>query len=143
MEDKQMSDEMTVKDEAMNASENNKENVLDQYEAAVKKAGGREAMAERLGDVTIKLKKPLVYGKDTITEIHMDFLSLTGLDMEIIDDQIGALGLRGLLPAYSRRYQRMLAARAADVPEDLILRLPLADYNAVVGAAQNFLLVTG
>lgn len=63
--------------------------------------------------------------------------------MEIIDDQIGAMGLRGLLPAYSRKYQRMLAARAADVPEELLLKLPLADYNAVVGAAQNFLLVTG
>ena len=137
-------DEMLKKaadvEEAADAEE---ENVLDKYEKAVEKAGGREAMAQRLGDVTIKLKKPVTYGKDTITEIHLDFLSLTGLDMEIIDDQIGALGLRGLLPAYSRRYQRMLAARAADLPEDLIQRLPLADYNAVVGAAQNFLLVTG
>ena len=117
--------------------------LLEQYEEAVEKSGGREAVVQRFGDVTIKLKNPVEFKGGTVSEIRLNFLGLTGLDMEIIDDQIGALGLRGLLPAYSRKYQRMLAARAADVPEELLLRLPLADYNAVVGAAQNFLLVTG
>lgn len=119
------------------------EELKEKLDEAVEKAGGREALAQRFGEVTVKLKKPLDFNGTTVEEIHMDFLGLTGLDMELIDDQIGALGLRGLLPAYSRKYQRMLAARAADVPEALLLRLPLADYNAVVGAAQNFLLVTG
>jgi len=129
----------------MNENENRSttEELKDKYEEAVEGAGGREALAERFGEATVKLKAPLEYQGKTIEEIHLNFLALTGLDMEIIDDQIGALGLRGLLPAYSRKYQRMLAARAADVPEELLLKLPLADYNAVVGAAQNFLLVTG
>ncbi len=129
----------------MNENENRSTTaeLKDKYEEAVEEAGGRTYLAERFGEVTVKLKTPLEYQGKTIEEIRLDFLGLTGLDMEIIDDQIGAMGLRGLLPAYSRKYQRMLAARAADVPEELLLKLPLADYNAVVGAAQNFLLVTG
>lgn len=129
----------------MNENENRSTTaeLKDKYEEAVEEAGGRAFLAERFGEVTVKLKTPLEYQGKTIEEIRLDFLGLTGLDMEIIDDQIGAMGLRGLLPAYSRKYQRMLAARAADVPEELLLKLPLADYNAVVGAAQNFLLVTG
>lgn len=80
---------------------------------------------------------------EKVLELDMDFEGLTGRDMEAIDVEIGAMGLRGTLPAYSRKYQRMLAAKAAKVPNDVIEHLPLADYNAVVNAAQNFLFVTG
>lgn len=131
------------KEKRITGAEENPAELMDAYEDAVEKVGGRAAITERFGDVTIKLNGQLDYMGETIRELHLNFLGLTGLDMEIIDDKIGALGLRGLLPAYSRKYQRMLAARAADVPEDLILRLPLVDYNAVVNAAQNFLLITG
>lgn len=119
------------------------EELAENLEDAIEEAGGRKTLKERFGDVTIKLGKPMEYAGETIEEIRLNFLGLTGLDMEIIDDKIGALGLRGLMPAYSRKYQRMLAARAADVPEDLLLRLPLDDYNAIVGAAANFLMITG
>ena len=119
------------------------EEMAEKLEDAIEEAGGRKTLKERFGDVTIKLGKPMEYAGETIEEIRLNFLGLTGLDMEIIDDKIGALGLRGLMPAYSRKYQRMLAARAADVPEDLLLRLPLDDYNAIVGAAANFLMITG
>lgn len=124
-------------------NEKNAEQMLDQYNEEVEKVGGREALIQRMGEVTVKLKRPVECRGETVEEIRLNFLGLTGLDMELIDDQIGVAGLRGMIPAYSRRYQRMLAARAAGVPEELILKLPLADYNAVVGAAQNFLLVTG
>ena len=119
------------------------EELSDQVEEAVASVGGRARLAEKFGSAVVKLSKPAEYEGRTMEEIRLEFIGLTGLDMEIIDYQIGVMGLRGMLPAYSRKYQRMLAARAADLPEEFFLRLPLADYNAVVGAAQNFLMVTG
>ena len=121
----------------------NAEELKDKLDEAVENAGGRRKLVERFGTATVRLSKPVVWEENSIEEIHLDFLNLTGLDMEIIDDQIGVMGLRGLLPAYSRKYQRLLAARASGLPETFFLHLPLADYNAVVGAAENFLLVTG
>lgn len=135
--------EMNEKNEMLENEEKDAGELLDGYEKAVEKVGGREAVIQRLGDVTVKLSKPVMLKGKEVTELHMDFLSMTGLDMELIDDKIGATELRGLLPAYSRKYQRILAARAANVPDELILKLPMADYSVVVGAARNFLLVTG
>ncbi len=127
-----------------NNTENTRaEELSDKVEDAVESLGGRARLAEKFGAAVVKLSKPVEYEGKKLEEIRLDFSGLTGLDMEIIDDQIGVMGLRGMLPAYSRKYQRMLAARAADLPEEFFLRLPLADYNAVVGAAQNFLMVTG
>lgn len=117
--------------------------LADQLEEAVEEAGGRERLIQRFGTVEVKLSKPFEWCGTTYEEINMNFEGLTGRDMEAIDDEIGVMGLRGLVPAYSRMYQRMLAARASGVPSDVIDHLPLVDYNAIVTAAQNFLFVTG
>ena len=117
--------------------------LADQLEEAVEKAGGRERLIQRFGIVEVTLSKPFEWCGKTYEEINMNFEGLTGRDMEAIDDEIGVMGLRGLVPAYSRMYQRMLAARASGVPSDVIDHLPLVDYNAIVTAAQNFLFVTG
>lgn len=130
-------------DESIVREEEKTEELADKLDEAVQEAGGRSALIERFGMATVKLKSPIEFEGVKYEEISMDFLSLTGLDMELIDDQIGTIGMRGTVPAYSHKYQRLLAARAAGVPDTLILRLPLSEYNAVVGAAQNFLMVTG
>lgn len=117
--------------------------LADEVKDAKEKAGGQESLVRRFGHETLRLSKPFTWCGKTYEELDMDFEALTGLDMEAIDDEIGAMGLRGTIPAYSRKYQRMLAAKAAKVPSDVIEHLPLADYNAVVNAAQNFLFVTG
>lgn len=117
--------------------------LADELAEATEKAGGRERMIERFGSAEVKLTKPFEWCGTTYTELHLDFGALTGRDMEAIDEEIGVMGLRGMVPAYSRMYQRLLAARAAKVPADMIEALPLADYNTVTGAAQNFLFVSG
>lgn len=117
--------------------------LADQLEDAVEKAGGREKLIRRFGTVTVTLSKPFEWCGKTYEEINMNFEGLRGRDMEAIDDEIGVMGLRGMVPAYSRMYQRMLASRASGIPSDVIENLPLADYNEVVTAAQNFLFVTG
>lgn len=116
---------------------------IEQLEEETERAGGRKKLAEVFGVQDIKLTKPVEWCGEIYAELHLNFEGLKGRDMEAIDDEIGILNLRGLTPAYSRRYQRLLAARAAGVPSDMIEQLPLPDYNAVVTAAQNFLFVTG
>lgn len=127
----------------INAGEQDAEKLAEQLEEATRKAGGRESLIRRFGTVDVKLSRPFEWCGKTYEELHMDFEGLTGRDMEAIDDEIGVMGLRGMMPAYSRMYQRMLASRASGVPSDVIEHLPLVDYNAVVTAAQNFLFVTG
>lgn len=119
------------------------EELADALDEATEKAGGRDNLIKRFGSVDIQLSKPFEWCGVTYTELQLNFEALTGLDMEAIDEEIGTMALRGLVPAYSRMYQRLLAARAGGVPSDMIERLPIADYNAVTGAAQNFLFVTG
>lgn len=133
-----MSDEKKLTAEEQDAAE-----LADKLEGAVEEAGGRERLIHRFGAVDVKLSKPFEWCGKTYEEISMDFEGLKGKDMEVIDDEIGVMGLRGMVPAYSRLYQRMLAARASGIPSDVIENLPLVDYNAIVTAAQNFLFVTG
>lgn len=125
------------------ATEKTPEQLADELEEATEKLGGRESLIKRFSAADIQLSRPFEWCGKTYTELHLNFEQLTGLDMEAIDEEIGNMGMRGMVPAYSHMYQRMLAARAAGVPADMIERLPIADYNAVVGAAQNFLFVTG
>ena len=117
--------------------------LADELEEATEQAGGRGTLVKRFGAAEVELSAPFEWCGKVYTQISMNFEGLTGRDMEAIDDEIGVMGLRGLMPAYSRMYQRMLAARASGVPSDVIEHLPLVDYNAVITAAQNFLFVTG
>ena len=124
-------------------SEADVEELADKLDEAVEEAGGRSSLVKRFGTVDVHLSRPFEWCGKTYEEIHLNFEELTGRDLEVIDDEIGVMNLRGLIPAYSRMYQRMLAARASGVPSDVIEHLPLEDYNAIVTAAQNFLFVTG
>lgn len=101
-----------------------------------------EAAIQRFGLNTIKLSKPFEWDGKTYEELTMDFLSMTGRDMEAVDDELRANGIEVERPAYNRRYQRLLAARAAKVPSDMVKNLPIQDYNKIVSAAHYFLLLT-
>lgn len=119
------------------------EKVAEETQKEVNKAGGRNHLLDVFGKTELTLSKPFAWCGTTWEKVTLDFSSLTGRDMEAIDEQIGQSRLRGLVPAYSRLYQRLLCARACDIPADGIEKLPVADYNALVTAAQNFLFITG
>lgn len=112
--------------------------IAGQAAEAVEKAGGRENLIKQFGTAHVTLSAPFTWCDKTYKEINLDFERLTGTDMEAIDDELGAAGLNGVSPVGSRRYQRLLAARASGVPSDVIEHLPLADYNAVVTATRYF-----
>ena len=119
------------------------EEVKTDREKEIERLGGRANLIKTFGSVEIKLVKPFTFCGKTYDALTMDFEGLTGKDMEDIDDELSIMRKTVQEPRTSRLYQRMLAAKAAGVGSDLILSLPLADYNAVVGAARNFLIVTG
>lgn len=114
---------------------------VDEVREATEEAGGRKALADKFGVVDIELSAPFEWCGVTYEQVHLDFSSLTGRDMEAIDDEMGAAGIR--FPADSRKYQRILAAKASKIPSDAIRNMPAADYNAIVNAARYFLIVTG
>lgn len=115
----------------------------EKVQQATEELGGRAALAEKFGKTTIQFSKPFEWCGKTYAEAVLDFEGLTGRDMEAIDDEIGVNGMRGLVPAYSRLYQRLLCAKASGIPADAIEAMPLVDYNAMVRAAEYFLIVTG
>lgn len=101
-----------------------------------------EAEIKRLRCITIKLSKPFTYEGKTYEEITMDFEGLTGRDIEAIDDELAAFGIVIPNPNISHKYQRLLAARAAGVPSDMLNALPAQDYNKITFTARRFLLAT-
>jgi hypothetical protein len=101
-----------------------------------------ESAVRRLGVVTVILSKTVTFCDETYTKLEMDFEGLTGKDMEAIDDELAAMGVVIPNPNINHKYQRILAARAAGVPSDMIEKLPLRDYQKITTAARSFLLAT-
>ncbi len=108
-----------------------------------KKAGGKSALVRLYGKQRYKMTAPFKWEDTTYDELEFDFLGLTGADMEAIDDELMMMRVNVPVPSQSRKYQKMLAARAAHIPSDVIEHMPLADYNAITGMARNFLFITG
>ena len=116
------------------------EKLADRVREESEKVGGRVSMIARFGTADIVFTKPLEWCGKTYTEAHLDFNALTGKDIEAIDDELGVFTGS---PENSRRYQKLLAAKASKIPSDAIAHLPAADYNAIVQAARYFLMASG
>ena len=101
-----------------------------------------EAEIKRLSKATVKLSQTVEWEGKTYTELTMDYEGLTGRDMEAIDDELAAMGVVVANPNINHRYHRLLAARAAKVPSDMLRTLPLRDYQKVTMTARSFLLAT-
>ena len=120
---------------------------LEKMTAAMKreeeKAGGRAKLIQLYGKQHYELSAPFTWEDRTYRELDFDFMSLTGADMEAIDDELTMMRVNVSIPSQSRKYQKMLAARAAKIPSDVLEHMPLADYNAITAMARVFLFITG
>jgi len=89
------------------------------------------------------LKKPVTFGGELITEIHLDLDGLSALDLEKAE-RIA----RGLLqkketmnvPETNKKYQACVAAKASGHTVDFIRSLGGKDYTQVCLLVMNFLL---
>lgn len=117
------------------------EELAEQANAETQKAGGRKAIISAFDKAEIEFVKPLTWCGKIYEKASLDFSKLTGVDMEAIDEELG--NESPAFPAQSRKYQKLLAAKASHIPSDAIEHLAAADYNAVIHAAQLFLVYSG
>lgn len=114
-----------------------------------------EKEAQEAPDVSVytrKLRKPFTYANTTVEALHFDFSSLTGEDSIAIEAELNRRMKNLVLPQLSWEFMTLMAVRACTdrgandlrvVDEKFLKALPMGDYNAVIGAARAFLLLSG
>lgn len=94
-------------------------------------------------NITIDLKKPVLYNGKEYTSLTFDFEKLTGADSLAIENELQAIGKVAIVPAISGEYLIRMAARACTeqmIGYDIFLGMALSDYNRIRSAARSFLL---
>jgi len=95
------------------------------------------------GIYTHKFNKPFEHdGKKHVT-IDFNFGKLTGHDMVIVEQELQDDGNYVIASEVSKTFQCKLAARAAGIGSDVIMDMPLPDFNKITNEARAFLLNTG
>ena len=87
-----------------------------------------------------KLKEPFAYEDKTYNEVSLNFTALKGKDMIAIEDEMEALGKSYLGPEFSAEFAGRLAARAANMPFEVLIELPYRDYSGISAVVRNFML---
>jgi len=88
------------------------------------------------------LRRPFTFEEQEITELHLDFMKLSGDDILAIERRILNEGHpMPLVKETSKTFQAYVAAAAAGVQVELIKKLPAKDFSAVTLLAQDFLLL--
>lgn len=89
----------------------------------------------------LTLSRPFVFEGETITELRIDFDKLVGDDLILAERRYNEDGNN---PAHvkelNKAFQAYIVAAAANVPVELIRKLPAKDFVSVTLDAQNFLL---
>ena len=96
----------------------------------------------------IKLTKAITYQDKEYKEIEFDFDSLTGAEILEASSVFQGIGTSGdmnkmyesLLPQLSMQFQAKVAAMAAKVPYEVVLKLPATEFLQVTNMAKSFLL---
>ena len=92
---------------------------------------------------THKFAKPFKHeGKEYVT-LDFHFGSLTGRDMVKVEQEMQDENMYIIASEVSKVFQCKLAARAAKIGSDVIMAMPLYDFNKITNEARAFLLVTG
>lgn len=88
------------------------------------------------------LVRPITFDGNEMTSLTFDFDELTGHDLLACARQAQTLTPNEavLVRALSLTYQMVVAAKAANVPVELIQSLKAKDFTQVTQRAQNFLI---
>ena len=91
---------------------------------------------------TINFKTPVPYNEKEYASLTFDFGSLTGNDDLAIEDELAALNVMLVTPAFSGHYLIRMAAKACKEPIgcDFLRALNLKEYSKIRSAARSFLL---
>lgn len=86
-----------------------------------------------------KLIKAVEYEGKEYEELEFDFAKLTGNDAIAIEEEMEMQGIHIMAPETSRAYQARMAARAGEIPYQLLEMLSFQDFTRITNAARNFL----
>jgi hypothetical protein len=90
----------------------------------------------------IKLRTPIMFEGETVSELALDLDSLSGEDMIQAERAVGVVqtGSINLVNEMSKEYQAVIAAKASGKPVELIRQLKAKDFSEVTLTVQDFLL---
>lgn len=90
------------------------------------------------------LRKKIEYKGVEYQELNMDLESLTGTDMIKANAKLRKAGvdIDDLMPVLNMEYQVLLAAKAANVPKEVIEKMDARDFLEITMEVQSFLLDT-
>ena len=88
----------------------------------------------------MKLKKPIVFEGKEISDLTIDFDSLTGQDLIDAASEARMRGDKSAVIELSKTYQAIVVAKAAKVLPELIVAMGGKDFVAATNSAQAFLL---
>ncbi|GIO08012.1 hypothetical protein J31TS6_40400 [Brevibacillus reuszeri] len=91
-------------------------------------------------ELVYKLRRPFVFDGQTFTELKLDFDSLTGNDLIECERKAAVRKDTSYMKETSKTYAAIVAARAANVPEEMVFKLPAKDFTRLTVLVQNFLL---
>lgn len=92
------------------------------------------------GRQVIKLSSVVKWEDKELSELALDFDSLTGDDLASAEAEMQADGIVPVFVDTSKRYMMYVAARAAGVPVEFIRKLRAGDAMKVTLAVQGFLM---
>jgi len=88
----------------------------------------------------IEFDKPHTFEGKEYAELQLDLDNLSGRDLISAGKEARAMGDNSPVVELSKIYHAVVAAKAARVPADLILSLPVKEFTRVTMAVQDFLL---
>ena len=102
----------------------------------------KDEKSEDTNNFLYKLRKPFVSGNKTITELKLDFDSLTYLDYKKCESQVRRMAENSfnIIPSENENFQLCFAAMASGFEvEEFIKKLSIADYLVVCMKVIDFL----
>lgn len=102
-----------------------------------------QAAAESVSLYTHTFAVPYIHGEKTYEKLTFDFGKLTGGDCLAIETELQMLGKPLIAPEFSGEFLVRMAARAAGIGSDVLMAMPMADYNRIRSKARSFLLRSG
>lgn len=111
-----------------------------EYVTEVEAVNTVEVMPEKeAGVFVLTLKKPFEYCNKKYEKMVFDFNSLTGKDIEAVEDEMAYEEKICIIPENSPTFCTKLAARAAGIGSDVVANLPAREFLKVKRETQVFL----
>lgn len=116
---------------------------VNEKEIAAAESAATQAGKENSAFYTHIFTTPYTCGEKIYETMDFDFGKLTGADCLAIEAEMQALGKPLIAPEFSGEFLVRMAARAGGIGSDVLMAMPMTDYNRIRNRARSFLLRSG